>query len=83
MPKNQESLHDALRTRSGSVKNLTFNGDWVAVFDADGISAGTFNERLLKWINFRLSASHANLAGAQAAFAASKSVTRWTDITSV
>jgi hypothetical protein len=83
MATNQESLQASLRARSGSTKNLTFNGDWHAVFDADSIPAGMFNERLLNWINFRLSSSHPSLPMAQAAYAASKSVVRWSDITNV
>lgn len=83
MATNQESLQASLRARSSSTANLTFNGDWIAVFNFDSIPAGTFSERMLRWINARLSASHPTLAMAQSAYAASKSVTRWSDIRDV
>ena len=83
MATNQESLQASLRARSGSAANLTFNGDWHAVFDADAIPVGMFNGRLLNWINFRLTTTYPRVQEAQAAYAASKSVVRWSDITNV
>ncbi len=83
MATNAESLQASLRARSGSTKELEFSGDWHAVFDFDSIPAGTFNERLLNWINFRLTQSYTSLLRAMQEYAASKSVTRWSDITNV
>jgi hypothetical protein len=48
---------------------LTYEGDWHALFDAAGVAAGTFDGRLLAWINQKLSTSYANLPQAQQALA--------------
>ncbi len=61
--------------RQQSVRDVTgteydYSGDWHALFDLRGIAAGTFNERLLQWINTRLSSSYTEINGAMAALAA-------------
>jgi hypothetical protein len=48
---------------------LTYEGDWHALFDAAGVAAGTFDGRLLAWINQKLSTTYANLPQAQQALA--------------
>jgi hypothetical protein len=48
-----------------------YNGDWLALFAAQGVTVGTFNERLLTWINAELGATYTNVAEAEAAFIAS------------
>jgi len=54
MATNQESIQLAVRAQSGTA--LTYNEDWHALFDADGIPAGTFNGRMLAWLNAELDA---------------------------
>lgn len=83
MATNQESLQASLRARSGSTDELSFNEDWIAVFDADAIDPGMFNERLLMWINAELTASYTSLLRAQSEYAASQGVTRWSDLTTI
>lgn len=54
-----------------------YEEDWHALFDLHSIDAGTFNERLLGWINAKLAASYTNLNGAQQALAAANGVDNW------
>lgn len=77
---NQSALQGAIREQTNTA--LTFEGDWHALFTLDGIATGTFNERLLAWINFQLNTTYNNLVDAQAAYAAATGVSRWTDIRS-
>lgn len=76
---SQQSLRQAsIRAVTGTA--LTYEGDWHALFTMDGISSGftdsqgvfrpaTYDERLLAWINLKLSASYVNLPEAQQALA--------------
>jgi hypothetical protein len=67
---SQQGLRQAsVRTVSSSV--LDYNGDWMAMWDALSIPAGTFNERMLLYINVKLSTTYTELNGAMAALAAS------------
>ena len=47
----------------------TFNEDWLALFNARSIGAGTYNERLLAYINGELSTSYTDINLALQAFA--------------
>jgi hypothetical protein len=78
---NQSDLQASIRVITGTTG--TYEEDWHALFDADALSVGAFNERLLAWINGQLSASHTNLPGAQAAYAAAQGVARWVDVMSI
>ena len=60
-------MQASIRAVTGTT--YTYEGDWLALFDVDGIDPGTFNERLLMWINDRLSTSYTEINGAMAAFA--------------
>ena len=57
-----------------------YNEDLMRLFDAEGIPAGTFNERQLRFINERLTASYTNLTEAMQAFADSKSFYNWSTL---
>ena len=72
---NQSKRQAAVRALSGS--SLDHNGDWHALFDEDGIAPGTFNERMLIWLNVQLDASHAGLPEAQAAYAEALGASSW------
>lgn len=74
----QGLLQQSIRDATGTTE--TFNGDWMALFDLDGIATGAFNERLLGWINLTLSAAYDNLPNAQAAFAANQDADTWSAI---
>jgi hypothetical protein len=68
----QQSLRQqSIRTAASSTQTL--EGDWHKLWDSLAISGTTFNERMLNYINLKLSASYTELNGAMAAFAASKS----------
>lgn len=78
MATNQEGRVIALRTATSATTG-THEQNWFEVMAADAVTTGTYNERLLAWINAKLSASHASLPAAQAAYAAQYGYTRWTD----
>lgn len=78
MNTNQELRQASVRAVTGTT--LTYNGDWMALFDMEGIAAGPFNQRFLAWINARLSSAYTELNGAKAAFAAAEGVARFADI---
>ena len=63
--------------RQASIRAITgtsgsYEGDWHALFDLDGIPGVTFNERLLAWISDRLNTEYTNLSDAMAAYAANE-----------
>ena len=69
--------------RASTSRALDHNGDWLARFDALGVSAsGGFNGRMLAYINLKLGTSHATLPGAMAAMAAANSATNFSSMTS-
>jgi hypothetical protein len=71
---SQQSLRQAsVRAETGTTH--TYEGDWHALWDASGIAAGQFNERMLRYINEYLASSYTELNGAMAAFAVANSVT--------
>ncbi len=57
-----------------------YNEDLMRLFDAEGVPAGTFNERQLRFINSRLTANYTNLNEAMQAFADSKSFDNWSSL---
>lgn len=76
---SQQGLRQAsVRAVSGTTG--TYEGDWLALFDAAGIAGGTFNERLLGWINLKLSTAYAEVNGAMQALAASLSAANFSSI---
>lgn len=69
----QQSLRQAsIRAVTGTEHDYT--SDWHALFDGATIDPGTFEERLLQWINTRLTASYTNVNDAMAAMAAAEGV---------
>lgn len=74
----QGLLQQSIRDITGTA--LDYNGDWLALMAADGITTGSFNERLLAWINATLGASYTNLPEAQQAFAVDQGYTSWTNM---
>lgn len=65
---NQSARQASVRAVTGSAN--TYEGDWHFLFDLSAIPVGTFNERLLRWINLKLSTAYAEINGAMAALAA-------------
>lgn len=78
---NQGDIQGSIRVQTGTA--LSHTGDWHALFDAEGISAGTYNERLLRFLNAALGASHTTLADAQAAYAADQGVDTWANVSDI
>ena len=79
MSSNQEARQTELRAQTSTTENIA--GDWHALWDAQSIApGGTFNERMLAWINDQLSTSYTNLNGAMYAYASDQSFNRWNDV---
>lgn len=67
---SQQGLRQAsIRDVTGSTTDETYDGDWNKLFDLAGIPEGTTDERMLQWINAKLTASYVNLPEAQQALA--------------
>ena len=67
MATNSEARQTSIRTVTSTTG--TYNEDWLALFTARSIGAGTFNERLLAYINGELSTSYTDVNLALQAFA--------------
>ncbi len=76
---SQQGLRQAsARAISGSTVDAPYNEDFMRMFTAEGIpEAGTFNERFLLWLNYRLSRTYTNLPEAMTAFAVSLGLSSW------
>jgi hypothetical protein len=74
----QQGLRQAsARNLSGFATGTNYNEDFLRLFDAQGVPAGTFNERQLRWINARMGASYTNLDEAMQAYATSQGADNW------
>jgi hypothetical protein len=75
MGNNQGDRQQTLRTSTG--KALNYEGDWLAKFDANAIAAGTFNGRLLAFINAQLAPTvpYTEINGAMYAYAIAQTTT--------
>ena len=71
----QGLLQQSIRGITGTA--LDYNGDWLALMASDSITTGTFNERLLAWINVTLGASFTSLPAAQQALAVDQGYSSW------
>jgi hypothetical protein len=98
---NQGLVQAAVRTRHGQPGNRSYNEDWHCLFDEEDIYItddgtpeadripGTYNERLLKWINKELTdnsvpgAPYNDLPGAKQAFAEWKDAYNWSSLTTI
>lgn len=78
MTTNQESRQQNLRDQAASTHNTS--SDWHAYWDNQGVAAGTFNERMLTWINSTLGTSYTNVTGAMHAFAVNRGFSSWASI---
>ena len=78
----QSDRQAAVRAYTGTA--LTYEGDWLALFDQLGISPdGGFNGRLLAWINYALGANYTEINGAMAAYAVTAGATNWSSMGTV
>jgi len=71
MATNQEARQISVRGVTSTTG--TYDEDWVALFTARSAPAGTYNERLLNYINTKLSTSYTNMNDAMQALAANQS----------
>ena len=78
MATNQEARQAAIRAVTSTTG--TYDEDWVALFTTRSAPAGTYNERLLSYINTKLSTSHTNLNDAMQALAANQSADNFSSL---
>jgi len=77
----QQGLRQAsARELSGFATETNYNEDLTRLFDAQGVPAGTFNERQLRWINGSMAASYTNLNEAMQAYAESQGAYNWSSM---
>lgn len=78
---SQQGLRQASFRAIGSTTG-TLEQDMLAAFAASTPTrvVGTFDERLMLWLQDRLSSSDTNLPGLMQAFAASKSAGNWSSL---
>lgn len=58
----------------------TYEGDWHALFTLAGVAVGTFDERMLAWINLKLSAAYINVNDAMQALATANGATNFSSL---
>lgn len=75
---NQEGVHAAVRNVTATAG--TYLEDWHALFTANSVAAGPFNERMLSFLNTNLGTSYARLTDAMNAFAISQGFAGWSDM---
>ncbi len=75
---NQGDLQQAIRDITSTT--YTYNGDWLALFDYYSIAAGTFDERMILWLQNVLNSSSTNINDLKAAYASSLGFNSWSDI---
>ena len=79
MTTNQELRHISVRTATGATSG-TYDENWIELFDLAGIPAGTFDERLIGYLQLKLSSSASNLPDLMAAFAQANGVQMWSEL---
>lgn len=78
---NQGLRQASARAIYGGTANVPYEEDFQRLFTFETIPAsGTFNERFLLWLNYRLSRTYTNLPEAMTAFAISRGVSTWGDV---
>ncbi len=78
MSTNQELRHISIRAITSTTG--TYTEDWIAAFDDDSVAAGHFNERLIGWLQNRLSSSDDNLPDLMTEFAIAKGSASWNEL---
>ncbi len=88
---NQGNVQQSVRDRSGSLINRSYNEDWMFLFDEEEVLPldGTFNGRMLNWLNTELEAAedpqapYADLPGAMQAYAEELGFYNWSSMTEI
>jgi hypothetical protein len=81
MSTNQGLLQQSIRDITGTQK--TYNEDWIALFDFYEIAQGTFNERLILFLQDCLDTSESNLVNLQNSYALEVGVYNWNSLTDI
>jgi hypothetical protein len=71
MTTNSEARQIAIRAVTSTTGGT--NEDWIALFNTRTIAAGTFNERLIQYINAELTTTYTDVNLAIQAFATAQS----------
>lgn len=72
---NQSDKQQSIRDVTGTA--LTYNGDWLALFDSLSIDGSSFDGRMLNYINTQLGSNYTNLPSAMQAFAEDQGYDNW------
>lgn len=78
MTTNQEGVHAAVQAVTGT--SASYLSDWHALFDDDSITVGSWNSRMIAWVNQTLGTSYASLNDAMNAFAIDQGFASWQDM---
>jgi|TARA_R100000329_G_scaffold149277_1_gene139626 hypothetical protein len=78
MATNSEAKQASVRGVTSTT--ATFNEDWLALFNARSIGAGSYNERLLAYINNKLSTSYTDINLALQALAENQSANNFSSM---
>lgn len=76
---SQQGLRQA-SVRAVSGTTLNYEGDWHAMWDLQGITAGSFNGRMLEYINTKLGTSYTNVNSAMQALATANGATNFSSL---
>jgi hypothetical protein len=74
----QGDIQASVRSYTGTTG--TYEGDFHALFDQNGIQAGAFNGRLLAWLNLVMGTSYDEINGAKWAFAQYQGAVDWSGL---
>jgi hypothetical protein len=78
----QSEMQQSIRALTGTTN--TVEGDFLALFDLEGIAAGTFNGRLKAWADHRLGGSpHPDIMGSLNALAVTWGFDAWNNVNNV
>lgn len=72
---NQSLRQASVRALTGT--SGTYEEDWMALFDQDGIQSGTFNERLYAWLAGKTGLAGRTIDELMHAYAVSQGVSNW------
>ena len=78
MATNSEARQTSIRAVTSTTG--TYNEDWLALFTARSIGAGSYNERLLAYINNKLSTSYTDINVALQALAVNQGADNFSSI---
>lgn len=78
---NHDGVADAVKAITGTSRG--YNGDWHALFTARSIPSGTYNERMLKFLNQVMATNYASLPQAQHVYAVRLGFNNWSSMTTM